>query len=143
MNWIPLAASLLVIAAGSALASDSTDPLTGLPVVPNAHKTEDPVQSYRYCGKNAQANAYLFGGLTDNEDEDAVASAKAWYLKNVPHAVGYTADSGLAVVITQDGTSAVVFAGAIISFLHFSPGLSPAEMKGLGSSPSSRECHPS
>src|ERR1700735_5135394 len=105
MKWMPLAATLLVIAAGSRLASDSPDHLTVLPVVPNAHQTKDPVQSYRYCGKNAQANAYLFGGLTDKEDEDAVASAKSWYLRNVPHAVGYTADSGLAVVITQDGTS--------------------------------------
>jgi hypothetical protein len=123
----------------TSLATDSSDPISGLPVAPNSKKTSDPVQSYKYCGKNAQADAYFYSGA-DKEDEDLVATAKAWYVKAMPHASVYNATGGLVTLVTADGTAAVVLAGVIISFVHFSPGLSPAEMQGLGSAPASREC---
>ena len=122
------------------LAADSTDPLSGLPVVPNSTKLSDPVQSYKYCGKNAQANAYFYTG-GNKDDEDLVATAKAWYVKAMPHANVYSAPAGHVTLVTADGTAAVILAGAVISFVHFSPGLSPAEMQGLGNAPASRECH--
>jgi hypothetical protein len=121
------------------LAADSTDPLSGLPVVPNSTKMSDPVQSYKYCGKNAQADGYFYA--SDNENEDLVATAKAWYVKAMPHAYVYSAPAGHVTLVTADGTAAVILAGAVISFIRFSPGLSPAEMKGLGNAPASRECH--
>jgi hypothetical protein len=124
------------------LAGDSTDPLSGLPVVLNSTKLSDPVQSYKYCGKNAQIDAYFYSG-GDDENEDLVATAKAWYVKAMPHANVYAGPAGHVTFVTADGTAAVILAGAIISFVHFSPGLSPAEMKGLGSAPASRECHAS
>jgi len=122
-------------------ASESTDALSGLPIVPNSQKMSDPVQSYRYCGKNAQADAYFYSG-GDNENEDLVATAKAWYVRAMPHATVYTAPAGHVTLVTADGTAAVILAGAIISFVRFSPGLSPAEMKGFGYAPTSRECLP-
>jgi hypothetical protein len=124
-------------------AADSTDALSGLPVVPNSQKLADPVQSYKYCGKNAQVNVYFYTGSEDNNDnEDLVATAKAWYVKAMPHANLYSSSSGQVTLVSVDGTSAVILSGSLISFAHFSPGLSPAEMKGLGNIPASRECHP-
>jgi hypothetical protein len=123
------------------LAADSTDPLSGLPLVPNSRKLADPEQSYKYCGKNAKINGYFYMGSSDNDNEDLVATAKAWYVKAMPHANVFSAPgTGQVTLVTADGTSAVTLSGAVISFLHFSPGLSPAEMKGLGNVPASREC---
>ena len=124
------------------LAADSTDALSGLPVVPNSSKLADPVQSYKYCGKNAQVNVYMYSGSEkNNDDEDLVATAKAWYVKAMPHANLYSSPSGQVTLVTADGTSAVILSGSLISFAHFSPGLSPAEMKSLGNVPASRDCH--
>jgi hypothetical protein len=125
------------------LAADSTDPLSGLPVVPNSTKLKDPVQSYKYCGKSAQIDVYFYTGMDDNnENEDLVATAKAWYVKAMPHANVYTASTKQVTLVTADGTSAVILSGSVISFVRFSPGLSPAEMKVLGAVPASRDCHP-
>jgi hypothetical protein len=121
------------------IAADATDPLSGLPVIPHSTRTGDPVQAYKYCGKNAQANAYMFDG-SGNDDEDLVATAKAWYTKVLPHANVYSSPSGQVTLVTVDGTSAVILSGALISFVHFSPGLSAAEMKGFGNVPSTRVC---
>ena len=121
------------------LAAGSTDALSGLPVPPNAQKTSDPVQSYTYCGKSAQLDAYIYSG-NDKEDEDLVATAKTWYMKALPHAMVFTSVSGQVTFITADGTAAVILSGAIIGFARFSPGLSAAEMKRLGNVPASRKC---
>jgi hypothetical protein len=122
-------------------AADSADALSGLPVLPNSKKLADPVQSYKYCGKSAQVNAYFYTGSDENNDnEDLVATAKAWYVKAMSHANVYTSPTGQVTLVTADGTSAVILSGSLISFAHFSPGLSPAEMKGLGKVPASREC---
>jgi hypothetical protein len=123
-------------------AADSTDALSGLPVVPNSTKLRDPMQSYKYCGKNAQINVYMYSGSQDNnDDEDLVATAKAWYVKAMPHANIYSSPTGQVTLVTADGSSAVILSGAFISFAHFSPGLTPAEMKILGNVPASRDCH--
>ena len=123
------------------LAADSTDALSGLPVVPNSMKLGDPVQSYKYCGKNAQVNLYMYSGSQNNDDEDLVSTAKAWYVKAMPHANLYSSPSGQVTFITADGTAAVILSGSLISFAHFSPGLTPAEMKILGNVPASHDCH--
>jgi hypothetical protein len=124
------------------LAADSTDTLSGLPVVPNSMKLADPVQSYKYCGKNAQINVYMYSGSqANNDDEDLVATAKAWYVKALPHANLYNSPTGQVTLVTADGTSAVILSGGFINFVHFSPGLTPAEMKILGNVPASRDCH--
>jgi hypothetical protein len=122
-------------------AADSTDTLTGLPVVPNSTKLRDPIQSYKYCGKNAQINVYMYSGSQNNDDEDLVATAKAWYIKAMPHANLYNSPTGQVTLVTADGTSAVILSGGFINFAHFSPGLTPAEMKILGNVPASRDCH--
>jgi hypothetical protein len=85
----------------------------------------------------------MYEGRTDDEHEDLVASAKAWYLKALPQANVYTGPAGHVVFVSTHGTAAVILAGFVISFVRFSPGLSAAEMKGLGSAPASRECHAS
>ena len=123
------------------LAADPNDSLSGLPVVPNSKKLADPVQSYKYCGKNAQVNVYFYTGSNDaNENENLVATAKAWYVRAMPHANVFNSATGQVTLVTADGTSAVILSGSVISFARFSPGLSPAEMKGLGNVPASREC---
>ncbi len=137
--------AMMVFGSGPILAAstESIDALSGLPVVPNSFKTADPVQSYTYCGKNAQADAYMYQGRTDDEHEDLIASAKAWYLKVIPHANVYTGPAGHVVFVSADGTAAVILGGFVISFVRFSPGLSALEMKGLGTAPTSRDCHAS
>jgi hypothetical protein len=123
-------------------AADPTDALSGLPVVPNSTKLADPVQSYKYCGKNAQVNVYFYTGSDNgNDDEDLVATAKAWYVRAMPHANVFSSATGQVTLVTADGASAVILSGSVISFARFSPGLSPAEMKSLGNVPASRECH--
>ena len=131
---------LFCVHAVVSLAADSTDALSALPLVPNAKKLADPVQSYKFCGKNAQINVYMFGGLQNNDDEDLVATAKAWYAKAIPHANVFSSGSGQVTLVTADGTAAVILSGSVISFVHFSPGLTPAEMKILGNAPASRSC---
>ena len=133
---------LFCVHATASLAADSIDALSGLPVVPNSMKLSDPVQSYKYCGKNAQINVYMYSGSQkNNDDEDLVATAKAWYVKAMPHANVYSSPTGQVTLVTADGTSAVILSGSVISFAHFSPGLTPAEMKILGNVPASRDCH--
>jgi hypothetical protein len=58
----------------------------------------------------------------------------------MPHAAVFTASTGIKTFITPDGTAAVETADAFISYLRFSPGLSPGEMKILGAEPASRTC---
>jgi hypothetical protein len=137
-----LAPTILFCAyATASLAADSTDVLSGLPVPPNSKRLADPVQSYKYCGKNAQIDVYLYSGSDkNNDDEDLVATAKAWYVKALPHAGLYSSPTGQVTFVTADGTSAVILSGAFINFIHFSPGLNSAEMKILGNVPASREC---
>jgi hypothetical protein len=126
----------------ASVAAESTDTLSGLPVLPHSTKLADPVQSYKYCGKNAQINVYFYTGSDDgNDDEDLVATAKAWYVKAMPHANVYDSPTGQVTMVTADGTSAVILSGSVISFVHFSPGLSAAEMQVFGNVPASRECH--
>ena len=127
--------------ATASVAAGSIDPLSGLPVVPNSTKLADPVQSYKYCGSNAQIDVYFYTGSDDgNDNEDLVATAKAWYIKAMPHANVYSSPTGQVTMVTDDGTSAVILSGSLISFVHFSPGLSAAQMKGFGNVPASREC---
>jgi hypothetical protein len=52
----------------------------------------------------------------------------------------FTAVGGVKTIIIPDGTAAVETAGSVISFLRFSPGLSPAEMKILGAAPAAKAC---
>ena len=133
---------LFCVHATASLAADSMDALSGLPVVPNSMKLADPVQSYKYCGKNAQINVYMYSGTQkNNDDEDLVATAKAWYVKALPHANLYNSPTGQVALVTADGSSAVILSGGFINFVHFSPGLTPAEMKILGNVPASRDCH--
>jgi hypothetical protein len=139
---ILVSAVLFCVHATVCLAADLTDTLSGLPVVPNSQKLGDPIQSYKYCGKNAQINVYMYrGSQPNNDDEDLVATAKAWYVKAIPHANVYSSPTGQVTFVTEDGTAAVILSGAVISFAHFSPGLTPAEMKILGNVPASQNCH--
>jgi hypothetical protein len=131
---------LFCVHATVSLAADSTDALSGLPLLPNSTKLADPVQSYKFCGKNAQIDVYMFGGLKHSDDEDLVATAKAWYAKAIPHANLYNSPSGQVTVVSADGTAAVILSGSVLNFVHFSPGLTPAEMKILGNAPGSRDC---
>jgi hypothetical protein len=133
---------LFCIYATVSLASNPTDALSGLPVPPNSTKLADPVQSYKYCGKNAQINVYMYSGSqANNDNEDLVATATAWYVKALPHANLYHSPTGQVTLVTADGSSAVILSGGFINFVHFSPGLTPAEMKILGNVPASRDCH--
>ena len=130
---------MLFSAMAIGLAAYTTDSLSGLPLPPDSMKFADPVQSYKYCGKSAQLHAYMYSGL-GNDDEDLVATAKAWYMKAMPHANVFSAPSGQVTFVTADGTAAVILSGSIIGFVRFSPGLSAAEMKGFGDAPTSKQC---
>jgi hypothetical protein len=57
------------------------------------------------------------------------------------HANIFSSPTGQVTLVTADGSPAVILSGAFISFAHFSPGLTPAEMKILGNVPASRDCH--
>jgi hypothetical protein len=62
------------------------------------------------------------------------------YAHAMPGAVVFTAVGGVRTFITSDGTAAVETAGSFISFLRFSPDLSPSEMKILGAAPAAKTC---
>ena len=88
---------------------------------PNSTKLADPVQSYKYCGKNAQINVYMYSGSqANNDNEDLVATAKAWYVKALPHANLYHSPTGQVTLVTADGSSAVILSGGFINFLFTS-----------------------
>jgi len=121
--------------AGAAIGAQSTiEPLSGLPLPPGFERTADPVQSYKYCGKNASTVLYVGRQMSDLDQE------KAWYTRAMPGAAAFTSITGVKTFIKSDGTAAVEAAGGFISFFRFSPGLTPAEMKILGSEPASRAC---
>jgi hypothetical protein len=129
-----LTAAILFLGSAGAIAADTIDPLSGLPIAPGFTKLADPMQSYTFCGKSARSIAYMAGESSDPDHENA------WYAHAMPGAVVFTAVGGVQTFITSDGTAAVETAGAVISFLRFSPGLSPAEMKILGAAPAARAC---
>jgi hypothetical protein len=124
----------LSLGALAAAAEYATEPLSGLPLAPNLSRTADPVQSYKFCGKSASTALYVGGDFSDLEHENA------WYAHAMPHAVVFTANTGVKTFITADGTAAIETTGAFISFFRFTPGLSPAEMKILGAAPAARDC---
>jgi hypothetical protein len=76
----------------------------------------------------------LAGESADPDHENS------WYAHAMPGAFVFTAVGGVKTIITPDGTAAVETAGSVISFLRFSPGLSPAEMKILGAAPAAKAC---
>jgi hypothetical protein len=122
---------LCVVGSAAATANDS---VSGLPIAPGFEKTGDPIQSYKFCGKNARSVTYLGNGSADPDHENS------WYAHAMPNARVFTAVGGVKTYITHDGTAAVETAGDAISFFRFSPGLSSAEMKILGAAPASRAC---
>jgi hypothetical protein len=129
-----LAAMALVFGSAGISAQTTTEPLTGLPLAPGFKRTADPLQSYKYCGKSASIVLYVGAGFPDLDHENA------WFAHAMPHAAVFTASTGIKTFITPDGTAAVETADAFISYLRFSPGLSPGEMKILGAEPASRTC---
>jgi hypothetical protein len=129
-----LTVAILFLGSVSALAANTTDPLSGLPIAPGFTKLADPMESYAFCGKSARSISYMAGESSDPDHENV------WYAHAMPGAVVFSAVGGVETFITPDGTAAVETAGAVISFLRFSPGLSPAEMKILGAAPAARAC---
>jgi hypothetical protein len=129
-----LAVAALLIGSAGIGAQGTTETLSGLPLAPGFKRTGDPVQSYQYCGKSASIALYVGNGFADLEHENA------WFMRAMPHAVVFTASTGIKTFITPDGTTAVETADAFISYFRFSPGLSPAQMKILGAEPASRSC---
>ncbi len=129
-----MAVAALVLGSVGIAAQSVNEALSGLPLAPGLKRTGDPVQSYKYCGKSASIALYMAMGFADLDHENA------WYAHAMPHAAVFTASTGIKTYITPDGTAAVETADAFISYLKFSPGLSPAEMKILGAEPASREC---
>lgn len=129
-----IAAAALLLGSAGIGAQSANEQLSGLPIGPGLKRTADPVQSYLYCGKHASTVLYIAGGFADFDHENA------WYAHAMPHAVVFTASTGIKTFITADGTAAVETADAFISYFKFSPGLTPAEMKILGADPASRDC---
>lgn len=118
----------------NSFAATAMDPVSGLPIAPGFEKTADPVKTYTFCGKTAHLVVYAGGDSSDPDNEDA------WYAHAMPGAVVFTAVGGVVTYFKADGTAAVETAGPLISFLRFSPGLSPAEMKILGAAPAAKSC---
>jgi hypothetical protein len=131
---VNLAVTTLLFGSAGIGAQSATEPLSGLPLAPGFTRTGDPVQSYKYCGKSASIALYVGSGFPDLDHENA------WFAHAMPHAIAITSSTGIKTFITPDGTAAVETADAFISYLRFSPGLSPAEMKILGAEPAVRAC---
>ena len=129
-----LAIFILCAAGAGAGETNTTDALSGLPIAPGFNRTADPIQTFTFCGKNARTIVYVGGESSDPDHENA------WYTHAMRGAKVFTAIGGVQTFITPDGTAAVETAGAFISFFHFLPGLSPAEMKILGAAPAARSC---
>jgi hypothetical protein len=129
-----LAVAVFFLGSVGVIAANTTDPVSGLPIPPGFTKTGDPVQSYTFCGKSARSVLYMGGNFPDLDHENS------WFAHAMPGALVFTAIGGVKTFITPDGTAAVETADAFISFLRFSPGLSPAEMKILGAAPAARAC---
>jgi hypothetical protein len=125
---------LSILCASGALAAEAPEPVSGLPLPPGFTKTADPVQSYKYCGKDAHIATYIARGL------EGIPAERAWYAKRLPGAKVFTAVGGVVVFIAADGTAAVELADAFVSYLKFSPGLTAADMEILGEAPASRDC---
>jgi hypothetical protein len=58
---------------------------------------------------------------------------------DTPLCKSYMAPAEQVTLATADRTTAVIVAGSIISFVRFFPDPPPAEMKGFGNAPASRE----
>ena len=129
-----LAVAILFLGSVGAFAANTIDPLSGLPVAPGFTKLADPVESYTYCGKSARSISYMAAESSDPDHENV------WHAHAMPGAVVFTAIGGVKTFITPDGTAAVETARSVISFLRFSPGLSPAQMKILGAAPAANAC---
>lgn len=125
---------MLLLGSPAAFAAGTTEPVSGLPLAPGLKKTGDPIRSYAYCGKSARSVIYL---ATDSQDIEREFS---WYAERMPHALAFTASSGFKTLIAPDGTAAVALGGDFVSFMHFTPGLSPDEMKILGADPTAVDC---
>jgi hypothetical protein len=137
MNLFKKLCSALLPAAlciGSAIGANAPEPVSGLPLPPEFKKTGDPVQSYKYCGKEAHSVLYIAIGL------DGLDAERAWYSKTMPGAKVFVAVGGVVTYISTDGTAAVELADAFVSYFRFSPGLTPDEMKILGAAPAARDC---
>jgi hypothetical protein len=131
-----LAVAAFLFGAVGVIAQNTTEPMSGLPLPPAFKRTADPVQSYTFCGKKASTALYVGGNFPDLEHENA------WYARAMPGAVVYDSVTGVKTFITSDGAAAVEAAGGFISYFRFTPGLSPAEMKILGTEPAARACTP-
>jgi len=131
---VNLAFTALLFGAAGISAQSATEPLSGLPLAPGFTRTGDPVQSYKYCGKSASTALYVGSSFPDLDHENA------WFAHAMPHAIVFTSSTGIKTFISPDGTAAVETADAFISYLRFSPGLSPVEMKILGAAPAARAC---
>jgi hypothetical protein len=126
--------AILFLASVDAFAANTIDPLSGLPIAPGFTKLADPMESYTFCGKSARSISYMAGESSDPDHENS------WYAHAMPGAFVFTAVGGVKTIITPDGTAVVETAGSVISFLRFSPGLSPAEMKLLGAASAAKAC---
>jgi hypothetical protein len=129
-----LTVAILFLASVGAFAANTIDPLSGLPIAPGFTKLADPMESYTFCGKSARSISYIGGESADPDHENS------WYAHAMLGAFVFTAIGGVKTFITPDGTAAVETARSVISFLRFSPGLSPAEMKILGAAPAAKAC---
>jgi hypothetical protein len=129
-----MAVAVLLLGSAGISAQSANEPLSGLPLGPGMKRTADPVQSYQYCGKRASTVLYIAAGFADFDHENA------WYAHAMPHAVVFSASTGVKTFISPDGTAAVETANAFVSYFKFSPGLTPAQMKILGADPASRDC---
>jgi hypothetical protein len=128
---------LSILCVGTGLAGDAAESVSGLPLPPGFTKTGDPLQSYKFCGKQVHSLTYVADGL------DGIDAERAWYAKRIPKAKVFTAVGGVVTFVSEDGTAAVELADAFVSYLRFSPGLTATEMKILGEAPASRECRAS
>jgi hypothetical protein len=131
---INLAAVSLLLGNMGAVARSSVEPLSGIPLRPGFQRTADPIESYKYCGKNASIVLYVGDQMTDIDQKNA------WYAHAFPDAKAFVASTGVKTFVKADGTAAVETAGAFISFFKFTPGLTPSEMKILGANPAARNC---
>ena len=120
----------------SAVADDAREPLSGLPLPQGFKRSADPVQSYTICGKKAQTALYIDTSFSDQAQEEA------WFAHAIPRASAFISAGGVKTFMTADGTAAVETTGGFVAYFRFSPGLTPAEMKIIGTEPAARSCDP-
>jgi hypothetical protein len=121
-------------------AADSNDPVTGLPLLPNLHASNDPMD-ITICAKKAQANQYF-------TRKDTVAEDLAWYKA---HLAGYRLyhafwdDRSQDTFWSADGTKGVNITGTpkddktfSVMYLQMKTGLTDHERSVF--SPSNPSC---